>query len=40
MMIDLTETNTTAIHDALMQSRHMLGGPALGMVLTLIIVTD
>jgi glucose-6-phosphate dehydrogenase assembly protein OpcA len=40
MMIDLTETNTTAIHDALMQARHKLGGPALGMVLTLIIVTD
>jgi glucose-6-phosphate dehydrogenase assembly protein OpcA len=40
MMIDLTETNTSAIHDALMQSRHKLGGPALGMVLTLIIVTD
>jgi len=40
MMIDLTETNTGAIHDALMQSRHQLGGPALGMVLTLVIVTD
>jgi glucose-6-phosphate dehydrogenase assembly protein OpcA len=40
MMIDLTETNTGAIHDALMQARHKQGGPALGMVLTLIIVTD
>jgi len=40
MMIDLTETNTSSIHDALMQARHKLGGPALGMVLTLIIVTD
>jgi len=39
-MIDLTETSTGRIHDALMQSRHKLGGPALGMVLTLIIVTD
>jgi glucose-6-phosphate dehydrogenase assembly protein OpcA len=40
MMIDLTETNTGAIRDALMQARHRLGGPALGMVLTLMIVTD
>lgn len=40
MTIDLTETTTSAIHDALMQARHRLGGPALGMVLTLIIVTD
>lgn len=40
MMIDLTETNTSSIRDALMQARHQLGGPALGMVLTLIIVTD
>jgi glucose-6-phosphate dehydrogenase assembly protein OpcA len=38
--IDLTQTTTSAIHDALMQARHRLGGPALGMVLTLIIVTD
>jgi glucose-6-phosphate dehydrogenase assembly protein OpcA len=40
MMIDLTETNTSSIHEALMQTRHKLGGPALGMVLTLVIVTD
>jgi glucose-6-phosphate dehydrogenase assembly protein OpcA len=40
MMIDLTETSTSAIHDALTQARHHMGGPALGMVLTLIIVTD
>jgi glucose-6-phosphate dehydrogenase assembly protein OpcA len=40
MMIDLTETNTSAIHNALMQARHVQGGPALGMVLTLVIVTD
>jgi glucose-6-phosphate dehydrogenase assembly protein OpcA len=39
MMIDLTETNTGAIRDTLMQARHQLGGPALGMVLTLVIVT-
>jgi glucose-6-phosphate dehydrogenase assembly protein OpcA len=40
MMIDLTETTTGVIHDALTQARHHMGGPALGMVLTLIIVTD
>ncbi|HEY2442270.1 MAG TPA: glucose-6-phosphate dehydrogenase assembly protein OpcA [Streptosporangiaceae bacterium] len=40
MMIDLTETTTGAIHDALMQARQREGGPALGMVLTLIIVTE
>jgi glucose-6-phosphate dehydrogenase assembly protein OpcA len=40
MTIDLTETTTAAIHDAMMQARHRHGGPALGMVLTLIIVTD
>ena len=40
MTIDLTETNTTAIHDALRQARLRLGGPASGMVLTLVIVTD
>ncbi len=40
MMIDLTETTTGAIRDTLMQARHQLGGPALGMVLTLVIVTD
>ena len=40
MMIDLTETTTGAIHEALTQARRRLGGPASGMVLTLIIVTD
>ena len=40
MTIDLTETSTGAIHDALQQARRGLGGPASGMVLTLIIVTD
>lgn len=40
MTIDLTETNTTAIHDALRQARMRLGGPASGMVLTLVIVTS
>lgn len=40
MTIDLTNTTTGAIHDALQQARRRLGGPASGMVLTLIIVTD
>jgi glucose-6-phosphate dehydrogenase assembly protein OpcA len=40
MMIDLTETTTGAIHDALRQARLRLGGVASGMVLTLVIVTD
>jgi glucose-6-phosphate dehydrogenase assembly protein OpcA len=38
--IDLTQTTTGAIHDALQEARRRLGGPASGMVLTLIIVTD
>jgi glucose-6-phosphate dehydrogenase assembly protein OpcA len=38
--IDLTETSTGAIYDALQQARRRLGGPASGMVLTLVIVTD
>jgi glucose-6-phosphate dehydrogenase assembly protein OpcA len=40
MTIDLTETTTTAIHEALQQARRRMGGPASGMVLTLVIVTD
>jgi glucose-6-phosphate dehydrogenase assembly protein OpcA len=40
MMIDLTSTSTGAIHDAIGQARRKLGGPASGMVLTLVIVTD
>jgi glucose-6-phosphate dehydrogenase assembly protein OpcA len=39
MTIDLTDTTTSAIHDALTQARRRMGGPASGMVLTLIIVT-
>ena len=39
MTIDLTDTTTGAILDALAQARRRLGGPASGMVLTLIIVT-
>jgi glucose-6-phosphate dehydrogenase assembly protein OpcA len=38
--IDLTETTTGAIASALQQARRRLGGPASGMVLTLVIVTD
>jgi glucose-6-phosphate dehydrogenase assembly protein OpcA len=40
MTIDLTDTSTGAIHDALTQARRRMGGPASGMVLTLIIVTN
>lgn len=40
MTIDLTDTSTGAILDTLVQARHRMGGPALGMVLTLIVVTD
>ena len=40
MTIDLTETTTGAIHEALQQARRRMGGPASGMVLTLVIVTD
>jgi glucose-6-phosphate dehydrogenase assembly protein OpcA len=40
MMIDLTDTTTHAIHDALTRAREQMGGPTTGMVLNLIIVTD
>jgi glucose-6-phosphate dehydrogenase assembly protein OpcA len=40
MTIDLTDTTTGAIHEALTQARRRMGGPTSGMVLTLIIVTD
>jgi glucose-6-phosphate dehydrogenase assembly protein OpcA len=40
MIIDLTDTTTAQIHQALTQARHRLGGPAMGMVLTLVIGTD
>jgi glucose-6-phosphate dehydrogenase assembly protein OpcA len=40
MTIDLTDTTTGAILDALTQARRRMGGPTSGMVLTLIIVTD
>jgi glucose-6-phosphate dehydrogenase assembly protein OpcA len=40
MMIDLTDTTTRAIRDALTKARDQMGGPATGMVLNLIIMTD
>lgn len=40
MTIDLTQTTVGEIHDALRHARQRLGGPASGMVLTLVIVTD
>ena len=40
MTIDLTDTTTVAINQALTEARRRLGGMTLGMVLTLIIVTD
>jgi len=40
MMIDLTDTTTAAIRGALRRAREQMGGPATGMVLNLIIMTD
>ncbi|MDI2126324.1 glucose-6-phosphate dehydrogenase assembly protein OpcA [Yinghuangia seranimata] len=40
MMIDLTDTKSSAVNAALVDARHAIGSPALGMVLTLVIVTD
>ncbi|MEO5878187.1 MAG: glucose-6-phosphate dehydrogenase assembly protein OpcA [Streptosporangiaceae bacterium] len=40
MNIDLTNTTTRRIQEAIAQARHQTGGPAVGMVLTLVIVTD
>ncbi len=40
MTIDLTDTTTAAIRDALTRERQRLGGQTTGMVLNLIIVTD
>jgi glucose-6-phosphate dehydrogenase assembly protein OpcA len=40
MMIDLTDTTTHAIREALTRARDQMGGPATGMVLNLIIMTD
>ncbi|MFD7708780.1 glucose-6-phosphate dehydrogenase assembly protein OpcA [Streptomyces sp. NPDC059785] len=40
MKIDLTDTNASKINKALVQGRRELGTPAVGMVLTMVIVTD
>src|SRR3981081_3026503 len=40
MTIDLTDTTTVVIPEGVTQARRRMGGPASGMVLTLIIVTD
>jgi glucose-6-phosphate dehydrogenase assembly protein OpcA len=40
MTIDLTDTTTSAISHALTEARRRIGGMAMGMVLTLVIVTD
>jgi glucose-6-phosphate dehydrogenase assembly protein OpcA len=40
MNIDLADTTTRQIQNSLRQARHLMGGPAVGMVLTLVIVTD
>ncbi|MFD1660566.1 glucose-6-phosphate dehydrogenase assembly protein OpcA [Streptomyces caeni] len=40
MKIDLTDTTSSKINKALVQGRHALGTPAVGMVLTMVIVTD
>ncbi|MEV8532975.1 glucose-6-phosphate dehydrogenase assembly protein OpcA [Streptomyces sp. NPDC051211] len=40
MKIDLTETTSSKINSALVQARRDIGTPAIGMVLTLVIVTD
>ncbi|MFI1795829.1 glucose-6-phosphate dehydrogenase assembly protein OpcA [Streptomyces sp. NPDC020379] len=40
MKIDLTDTTSSKINNALVQGRRAIGTPAIGMVLTLVIVTD
>jgi glucose-6-phosphate dehydrogenase assembly protein OpcA len=40
MKIDLTDTTASKINKALMEGRRAIGTPAVGMVLTLVIVTD
>ncbi|HYZ52377.1 MAG TPA: glucose-6-phosphate dehydrogenase assembly protein OpcA [Streptosporangiaceae bacterium] len=40
MTIDLTDTSTGAIYEALTEARRRLGGPAMGMVLTLVVETN
>ncbi|MEV6329283.1 glucose-6-phosphate dehydrogenase assembly protein OpcA [Streptomyces sp. NPDC051909] len=40
MKIDLTDTNASRINKAILEARRAVGTPAVGMVLTLVIVTD
>lgn len=40
MKIDLTDTTASKINNALVQGRRSIGAPAVGMVLTLVVVTD
>src|SRR5215218_4751646 len=40
MKIDLTDTTASKINKALVKGRRAIGTPAVGMVLTLVIVTD
>ncbi|MEV5507426.1 glucose-6-phosphate dehydrogenase assembly protein OpcA [Streptomyces orinoci] len=40
MKIDLTDTTASKINQALVEGRRAIGAPAIGMVLTLVIVTD
>ncbi|MGQ4515907.1 glucose-6-phosphate dehydrogenase assembly protein OpcA [Streptomyces sp. DW26H14] len=40
MKIDLTDTTSSKINKALVQGRRAIGSPAVGMVLTLVVVTD
>ncbi|MDX3358020.1 hypothetical protein PV703_32995, partial [Streptomyces sp. ME01-24h] len=40
MNIDLTETTSSKINSALIKARRAIGSPAVGVVLTLVIVTD
>jgi len=40
VIVDLTDTTAGAIAAALVQARHSAGVPAVGMVMTLVIVTD
>ncbi|MFI9718876.1 glucose-6-phosphate dehydrogenase assembly protein OpcA [Streptomyces sp. NPDC052396] len=40
MKIDLTDTTASKINNALVEGRRAIGAPAIGMVLTLVIVTD
>ena len=40
MNIDLTDTTSAQINSALVKARRATGSPAVGMVLTMVIVTD